>query len=249
MIDLNSTTLKRESVAAAIVEQIDAGIARLHRTDEPRDYLGTSYIGKSCLRAIQYEYVQAPKDFDFEPKTYRVFDRGHWGEAKMADWLRAAGFDLKTLNARGEQIGFACADGRFRGHCDGVITGWKGPGECLISTPALWENKVLGAKGWKSIVSKGVAVAYPHYAAQIAVYQAYLDLTEHPAMFTALNADTAEIVVEMVPYNGALAQQMVDRAAQIISATEAGEQQPRVTADPDWFECKFCPWRTRCWAA
>jgi hypothetical protein len=46
---------------------------------------------------------------------------------------------------------------------------------------------------------KGLAVAKPVYAAQVAIYQAYLELHEHPAIFTAINADTMEIYTEPCP--------------------------------------------------
>ena len=35
--------------------------------------------------------------------------------------LRLAGFDVRTHNRKGEQFGFSAANGRFRGHIDGVI--------------------------------------------------------------------------------------------------------------------------------
>ncbi len=41
--------------------------------------------------------------------------------------------------------------------------------------PALWECKTMNARNWRETVSKGVAVAKPVYAAQIALYQAYMD--------------------------------------------------------------------------
>ena len=40
------------------------------------------------------------------------------------------------------------------------------------------------------------------------VYRAYLELHEHPAIFTAINADTMEIYTELVPFDAALAQRM-----------------------------------------
>ena len=85
------------------------------------------------------------------------------------------------------------------------------------------------------------------YAAQVAVYQAFLELHEHPALFTAVNADTMEIYAELVPFDGGLAQRLSDRAAQLIAATDAGEQLPRSYNDPTHFECRMCAWQDRCW--
>ena len=94
---------------------------------------------------------------------------------------------------------------------------------------------------------KGLAISKPIYAAQVAIYQAYLELHEHPAIFTALNADTMEIYTELVPFDAALAQHMSDRAVKVITATEAGELLPRAFHDPTHFECRMCAWQDRCW--
>ena len=85
------------------------------------------------------------------------------------------------------------------------------------------------------------------HAAQIAVYQSYLTLHEHPALFTAVNADTMEIYAELIPFDAGLAQRMSDRAVKVIQATEAGELLPRSFAESTHFECRFCAWAERCW--
>ena len=72
-------------------------------------------------------------------------------------------------------------------------------------------------------------------------------LHEHPAIFTAVNADSMEIYAELVPFDAALAQKMSDRAVRVIQATEAGELLPRAFAEASHFECKFCSYAQRCW--
>lgn len=161
----------------------------------------------------------------------------------MVAWLRGAGFDLRTQKPDGGQFGFSDAHGRLRGHVDGVIVG----GPEGFRYPALWENKCLGAKSWRDVESKGLAVSKPVYAAQIALYQAHLQLHECPALFTAINADTMEIYVELVQFDPALAQRMTDRAVKVITATDAGELLPRAFNEATHFECRFCAWQDRCW--
>jgi hypothetical protein len=68
-----------------------------------------------------------------------------------------------------------------------------------------------------------------------------------PALFTAINKDTAELHHELVPFNAELAQTMSDKAVRILQATDAGELLPRLTNNPDFFECRFCSWAARCW--
>lgn len=161
----------------------------------------------------------------------------------MIEWIRSAGFDLKTEGKGGRQFGFSDCNDRFKGHIDGVIIG----GPQGFHFPALWENKVLGSKGYGQLVKNGVARAYPKYAAQLAVYQAYMQLAENPAVFTALNADTMEIHVEFVPFDQSLAQANIDKAAKVLAACDHGEELPRIAADPDSFSCKFCPYKGTCW--
>lgn len=241
MMDFNSSS----SISGQITALVDLGMQRLRSEEMPRDYLGASRLGVSCARALQYEFAQAPVDSgrDADGRLLRIFRRGHVMEDCMVDWLRAAGFDLRTRKANGDQFGFSAAGGRLQGHIDGVIVG----GPEGFAYPALWENKCLGSKSWRDLEKSGLAVAKPVYAAQVAIYQAYLELHEQPAIFTAVNADTMEIYTELVPFDAALAQRMSDRALTVISATEAGELLPRAFHDPTHFECRMCAWQDRCW--
>jgi hypothetical protein len=92
-----------------------------------------------------------------------------------------------------------------------------------------------GDKGWRDIEPNGLEKAYPQYAAQIWLYQAYLNVTDHPALFTATNANTCERLHLLFPLNAERAQQCSDRAVAVIEATRAGELLPRVTEDAkDW---------------
>ena len=76
----------------------------------------------------------------------------------------------------------------------------------------LWECKSANEKKFKEFQTKGVAVANPVYAAQVALYQAYMQLTDNPCLFTVLNKNTSEIYYEFIPFNKALAQEISDKA-------------------------------------
>ena len=110
----------------------------------------------------------------------------------------------------------------------------------------------MNAKNWRACVKDGVTVSKPVYAAQIAIYQAYMEpsvpgISAAPALFTAINKDTAELHHELVPFDADLAQRMSDRAVRILQATDAGELLPRIAANRDFFECRFCAHAERCW--
>jgi hypothetical protein len=241
-------------ITMAVNAAIDAALVVRNRSQVARQYVSTSGIGRECLRQIQYDYLAVPKDDgrDFEPKTLRIFEAGHRGEDVVAAWLRAAGFDLRTESRDGRQFGFSVLNGRFKGHIDGCLVG----GPVAMAYPALWENKALGVSSWKDVVKRGVVLSKPVYAAQLALYQAYMDLPA-PALFTALNRDTWEIHCELVPFDSALAQTMSDRALQVVQASDAQELLPRAAAERSSVVCRggktaggwhgACSWQDRCW--
>ena len=251
MLDYNH----RPGIAERVNAAIDAALIAEREATPPRTYLGASRLGHACERALQFEFAGAPKDegADFGGQTLRIFAIGHQLEDLAICWLRAAGLDLYTRKGNrpdGEQFGFSVAGGRIRGHVDGILA--TAPAPLGIGVPALWECKTMNAKNWRACVKDGVAVAKPVYAAQMALYQAYMEgavpgISAHPALFTAINKDTAELHHELVPFDAGLAQRMSDRGVRILQATDAGELRPRIATNRDFFECRFCPWAARCW--
>ncbi|WP_408951457.1 PD-(D/E)XK nuclease family protein [Lysobacter sp. Hz 25] len=225
---------------------VDAAMEREAALHPPRTYLGASSLGEDCARRLQFQYFNAPKDVGrhFPGRLLRVFARGHRVEDWMAEWLRLAGFELRTRNEKDEQFGFATAEGRVRGHADGVVV--AGPDS--FSYPMLWECKCVGNKTFRELQKKKLAASRPVYAAQVALYQAYLGLHEHPALFTAICADNMEIYAERVVFDRGLAQRASDRAVQILRACDAAELLPRISTTPTHQTCRDCPWQDRCWA-
>lgn len=231
---------------------IDSALEDENAKQKPRDYLGGSRLGVSCSRALQYEFLNLPKDEDreFKGKTLRIFAAGHVFEDLAIEWLRKAGFDLYTEKKDGNQFGFSVAGGKLRGHVDGIIN--NAPAELGLKFPMLWECKSLNNKSWKDTVKKGLTLSKPIYAAQIATYQAYMEssisgISENPALFTAINKDTAELYHELIPFDAQLAQDMSDKAVKVITAAEASDWLPRISRDSNYFECKMCSYQDRCW--
>jgi CRISPR/Cas system-associated exonuclease Cas4 (RecB family) len=246
MLDFNH----RPTIAEEINAFIDIGLQEKRAAQVEREYLGASRLGVSCGRALQYEYTKASKDEDFKGQILRIFEIGHVFETLALDWLRQAGFDIFTKKQNGEAFGFSVAGGRIRGHVDGIIH--AAPAELGIRFPAIWECKSMNAKSWRDTVKHGLKKSKPIYAVQVATYQAYMEgtvlgISANPALFTAINKDTAEIYHELVPFDASLAQEASDRAVNLIRATEIGEILPRIAMSDDHFECVFCPYRQRCW--
>jgi hypothetical protein len=249
MLDFNH----RPSMAERVNDLVDAALEAERAATPPRDYLGGSRLGHACERALQLEFTAMPKDesADFGGQTLRIFAIGHLLEDLAVRWLRAAGLELYTRKADGGQFGFSVAGGRVRGHVDGIIA--AAPAALGLRIPALWECKTMNAKNWRACVRDGVAISKPVYTAQIALYQAYMEATvpgiaASPALFTAINKDTAELHHELVPFDADLAQRMSDRAVRILQATDAGDLLPRVATTRDFLDCRFCAYAERCWS-
>tara|TARA_R110002012_G_scaffold1954_3_gene9321 strand:+ start:1329 stop:2120 length:792 start_codon:yes stop_codon:yes gene_type:complete len=257
LIDWNNLTLSGQAVSTLhrqefrsdkikeISDVIDKSIVDNNKKRPRRKYLGGSSLGEECSRKIQYRYMgtEPDREKEFNAKTLRIFQFGHEIEDMKAEWIKQSGFDLRTVDKQGEQFGFSIADDQIKGHIDGVIC--AGPVE--LQYPMLWECKSANDKKFKEFVRVGVAKANPTYAAQIAVYQAYMDLHENPALFTVMNKNTSEIYYELVPFDKALAQKISDKGVQILTATKASEMLPRIAHNRDYFSCKWCEFNNTCW--
>lgn len=232
---------KRKASSEAINAVVDSSMLALGAAmGNGRDYLGASSLGHDCLRKIQWDWRRPVQP---QARTARIFARGHWWESYAVRLLTEAGFRMVR---EGPAVAFSQLNGRFKGHADGIII--AGPEIEDVAYPALFECKGLGAKGWTKLAKEGLANAYPTYADQVALYQAYLDLTENPAVFTACNMDTMEMQHLLVPFDPARAQAASDRAVLIVTADEAGETMPRCTDYSDDWRCRLCNHNERCWS-
>jgi len=232
-----------------INEILDEKLLEQRKSQEKRDYLGASMLGEECGRKIQLQYLG--HDTDIAAQTIRTFAIGHHLESLIAEWMILAGFDLRTRDENGEQFGFSVADGRMRGHVDGIIYGFPSAFEREeakngLRRHALWECKTMNNKSWNDTAKRGVLVSKPIYYAQIQLYLAYMDLEANPCVFTALNKDTSELYHELIPFDAECAQRYSDRAAQIIKATENNELLPCISSDSSFYRCKMCGFRDKC---
>jgi hypothetical protein len=239
MLNLNRANLSIEPVNTAINEAIERAASAT--AELPRPYLGASIVGYECARRVQYAWWCAPV---LAARTREIFERGRYFEQRAREHLAAIGFKF----APPEELGFTAVDGALRGHADGIIIDTPTVPGFYLATPAVWEGKALNAKNWRAVERDGLAKVFPHYAAQVALYQAYLDIT-NPALFTAVNADTCELLFFNVPFDAELAQYHSDRAANIVAATRAGELLPRAYDDPGDWRCRICGHKKRCWGS
>ena len=218
----------------------------IERTSSAQDasprppYLGASIAGSDCARRVQYDWWCKPV---YSARTREIFARGHHFEARMLQQLRAAGFKF----APSEACAFSVLNGELRGHADGVINGGPNPlNGIYFNYPFVWECKGLNAKNWRALGRNGLEKEFPRYSAQVALYQNYLGLF-NPALFSAINVDTCELLHFWVPFDAQRAQLWSDRAANIIAATRAHELLERAYDRPTDWRCRMCPHVERCW--
>jgi hypothetical protein len=238
VMNFNRATLGLEPVNVAVNDAIERAAAA--KAELPRPYFGASIVGDDCLRKIQFDWWCKPT---LASRVRDIFDRGHYFEELARQRLIAAGLKF----APSEVLAFSAVNGCLRGHADGIVIAGPNPlNGVLFSYPFLWEHKTLNAKNWRAVERDGLEKAFPKYAAQVALYQAYLNKT-NPALFTITNADTCERLHFWVPFSAERAQEWSDRAAFIIEATRAGELLPRAYGDPDDWRCRVCAHREKCW--
>jgi hypothetical protein len=237
-MNLNRATLALEAVNVAINDAIERVVAA--KIDLPRPYLGASIVGDECLRKVQFDWWVKPT---LPARVRDIFQRGHYFEEVTRQHLVAAGFRFGSP----ELSAFSAVSGYLRGHADGIIIAGPNPlNGAYFNYPFLWECKCLNAKNWRALERDGLEKAFPKYAAQVSLYQAYLDLT-NPALFSVTNADTCERLHFFVPFNAQRAQEWSDRAAFIIEATRAGELLSRAYDDPQDWRCRICSHKEKCW--
>jgi hypothetical protein len=237
MLDLNRSHLSIEPLNVAINAAIEASVVR--KLEAVRLYLGMSQVGNVCARRVQFDWFVAPTH---AARLQSIFARGHFFEAESRQLLIDAGFEF----APSEALAITTLDGAFRGHADGKIVRTPKLENSGLICPALWEHKAVNAKNWKAIERDGLIKTFPQYATQIALYQAYLDVT-NPCLVTIVNADSCERLHFTIPFNAERAQAGSDRALAIIQASRAGELLPRFTDDRGDWRCKMCPHEVRCW--
>ena len=195
-----------------------------NKTEAKREYLGASAIGETCKRKSWYDFRWYVKS-QYDGRLLRLFRTGHLQESRVYEELHAIG-----LTVDGEQDGFKLFGGHFRGHCDGVIDG-----------DMLLEIKTHSQKNFLDLEAKGVQASKITHYKQMQAYMGALNLSK--GLYFAVNKNTDEIYTEIVLFNEAVYRGILRDAKQIIFSDEP---LPRISENPAYYECKWCPFREIC---
>lgn len=218
----------REAIFAAYEADADAGF---------RPHLGASQIGKSCERALWYDF-RWTTPARFPGRMLRLFETGQLEEARIVRNLRRIGVTVLEVDPEtGRQWRVDAHGGHFGGSLDGVALG-------LLEAPRTWhvlEFKTHSLKSFRKLAAKGVAEAKPQHWAQMQIYMCLTGLTR--AMYLAVCKDTDDLHVERVHADGDAAERLLAKAGRIIHAARPPAP---LSEDPSWFECRFCDHHDLC---
>ncbi len=205
--------------------------------DGLRPHLGASLIGKSCERALWYDFRWITPA-RFPGRILRLFETGQLEETRLVRNLRRTGATVLEVDPEtGRQWRVAAPGGHFGGSLDAVAIG-------LLEAPRTWhvvEFKTHSAKSFRELESKGVADAKPQHWAQMQIYMHLTGITR--AMYVAVCKDTDEIHIERVHADRDAAERLLAKAGRVIAAARPPA---RLSDDPTWWECRFCDHHAVC---
>jgi hypothetical protein len=202
-----------------------------------RDHLGASIIGKSCARALWYDFRWVTPA-RHSGRLLRLFETGQREEDRLVRNLRATGATVLEVDPEtGRQFRVEAHGGHFGGSLDGVAIG-------ILEAPKAWhvlEFKTHGVKSFTELTAKGVVQAKPQHAAQMQIYMHLMGITR--ALYVAVCKDTDALHIERIEADSAIAERLMEKAGRVIFA-----QHPpaRISEDPAWFECRFCDHHAVC---
>lgn len=196
-----------------------------------REHLGASLIGKSCARALWYDFRWTTPSAH-QGRILRLFETGQLEEARLVRNLRATGATVLEVDPEtGRQFRVEAHGGHFGGSMDAVAIG-------LLEAPKTWhviEFKTHSAKSFAELSAKGVALAKPQHDAQMQVYMRLTGITR--ALYMAVCKNTDALHIERLRIDAEMADRLLEKAGRIIFAQHPPEG---ISRDPAWFECRMC---------
>lgn len=198
------------------------------KSDKPRDYLGMSQIGDACDRRLWYAingYMPVAKD----GRIYLIFELGFAIEDIIIKNLRKAGYEISDTQTEFEDF-----DGKFKGHCDGIIYG-------VTKKPHILECKSANDNKFNQFKKSGIRDVSPQYYCQAQCYMGYSGLER--ALFVIYNKNTSEIYAERIYFDKEDFEMLRARAKYILESTTPP---PKYDEDPANFECRYCDYRFEC---
>jgi len=210
--------LKEDSTIGLIDKAIE------NKKRRARRYLGMSSIGEPCLRKLWLSYHTKEQEI-FSGRMLRLFNMGQMIENRIVRQLRATG-----MTVTGRQLAFKDHNGKFRGHCDGILSGMP-----ESSKPHILEIKSASDKYFKLFEKNGVEATAPKYTAQCQAYMGYAGLDR--AVVIVENKNDSSLYMERIKFHHGQFEALREKAKMII---ESPAPLKGISSNPAWWSCKFC---------
>ena len=221
------------------IERIDKSLQEEASRDPVRYHLGGSILGAECSRSLWYNFRWVSSE-RFGGRMLRLFRVGHKAEHDIVEDLRKAGVTVWDVDPEtGRQFSLAPAEtaGHAGGSADGVALGLPEDPQ----TPMLLEFKTHAEKSFKDLEKNGVAVSKPQHFSQCQFYMREMKLTK--AFYVAVSKNNSDYYTEIIDYDPAHAEGLVERAKQIITSDRPLE---KIHQDATWYKCKWCSFHSVC---
>ena len=202
--------------------------------ERPRSHMGCSTLGHPCDRWLWLSFRWAVVE-KFEGRILRLFRRGQNEEAIIVRDLRAIGIDIRFTGKVQQRVDF---DSHVSGSLDGIIE--TGVPEAPLKRHVA-EFKTHSKKSFDDVVKNGVEKSKPMHYIQMQVYMHGTDILR--ALYLAVCKDDDRIYTERVRYNPDVATKAIERGKRIALADRMPEP---LSADPSWYQCRFCPAHSFC---
>ena len=207
------------------------------KIEEPRAHLGASLLGHKCDRYLWLQFRWAAIE-KFDGRMRRLFRRGTNEESTIVGDLRAVGVDIRATGDAQARINFGSHIG---GSLDGIIESGlpESPRKRHIA-----EFKTHSRKSFDDLERRGVEKSKPMHWAQMQLYMLGTQIDR--AVYIAVCKDDDRLWVERVRYEQKAAQALLERGKRIALSDRMPEP---ISADPSWYECKFCPAHDLCFGS
>lgn len=206
---------------------------------ENREYLGMSGIGRKCVREQWFAWRWVINR-TINARGARIFNRGDIEEPRIIKDLEAAG-----MRVYDDQLEIVHSTGHSKGHIDGLVANVPG----AEKTEHLAEFKTMKASKFNALKKKALLLGFPtaleelhfDYWVQIQLYMGYLGLKR--CLYIITNKDTEERIYERVHFVKA---DFITAQNRIMSILTFEEPPIGISQREDWFECKFCDFKSVC---
>lgn len=195
---------------------------------ETWDSLGINVgdAGKACDRELYYNLRWATHPEKVQGRNLRLMETGNLEEPRFESNLKNIGVDFY-----GAQDKIRLVAGHVRGKRDGAGIGFLN----APKTEALVEFKTSNEKNFKKLLKEGLQKAKPEHYGQCQLGMHHFGFTR--CMYFVKNKNDELLHEEWVHYDAEYCLKLLARLERIVKATVPP---PRISDDPENFQCMFC---------